>query len=559
MRFLLFLSCCPWWLAAVNVELCRTRLDPSADGPLARCATFAAARLKGLDIVIVGACLVRRAAAARGFRDDVLTLLRAMMAVMAVSLERYDVGRLAAGDTWGVVAVAIAVGSALVFVRRRPGAFFSSCGGESGAATALVYGAYVALAARDATGVFRFNMTKRPAASMTKPHGYASRVLRRPLWCPPCLLRLLANDRVQAAAFYGAAVGAACCAASGADAPPGARVAVALCHTVVELKFCGATGWHRGSLLTATLWASALPAPHRKTARVLALVHAYGGSGAARLRVGGPPDGAALRAVLDGAVASGNGLYLAATRALAAAPTAALLAFDAASRVGFEVCGTAALLARRDDARARAAFRAAAIVFHASVAALTAIDFFESRVVLVVALVCDDLLSPAAPFRGIGAERGGDAEAAGCGPARLFALALLAPVLAGVEHYPFTHGGLFPYSGTQAAAIKATLGDRNRLVAVVETDPAAPEVDLAKTFLGLSDSQPAQIWHGRLFDAFLTVVKADPADADATAAAYAAARADLAVWLRRNAPLVDAASGATYDTVIKRGAKLRRT
>ena len=114
---------------------------------------------------------------------------------------------------------------------------------------------------------------------------------------------------------------------------------------------------------------------------------------------------------------------------------------------------------------------------------MTAIDFFENRVVLFVVAISDDLL-------------GGGASAAACSPwpSRLFAFALLFPVLAGVEHFPFTHNGLFPFSGRQMRAVREVCDRQGTLLATTTRSVALP-VDLARTFLGLGDAQPAQLWH----------------------------------------------------------------
>ena len=77
---------------------------------------------------------------------------------------------------------------------------------------------------------------------------------------------------------------------------------------------------------------------------------------------------------------------------------------------------------------------------------------------------------------------------------RLFAFALLFPVLAGVEHFPFTHNGLFPFSGRQMRAVREVCDRQGTLVATMTRSVALP-VDLARTFLGLGDAQPAQLWH----------------------------------------------------------------
>ena len=60
-----------------------------------------------------------------------------------------------------------------------------------------MYASLAALLVRDFSGCFRFNLTRRPAAAVWKPVGYAARTLRRPLWCPPKLLVLLCAERAQ--------------------------------------------------------------------------------------------------------------------------------------------------------------------------------------------------------------------------------------------------------------------------------------------------------------------------------------------------------------------------
>jgi len=375
---------------------------------------------------------------------------------------------------------------------------------------------------RDAYGCFFLNLTRRPARSIRKPLGYDAAVLRRPRWCPvPLLLRFCAR-KTQRLAFAVALTGAAAvCVVDGGAL----RVAVALAYAVVELRFHAALGWHRDILLLNTLWASALPEPCRATGRALALCHAYGGSGLRRLWTGGAFDGDALREVLRGAR---NGVVPTLTASAAKAPRRFLAIADAGARIGLELVGVAILLKYLDDTRVRFTFRACAIAFHFGVALLTAIDFFENRVVLLVVAISDDLL-------------GGGASTAAWSPwpSRLFAFALLFPVLAGVEHFPFTHNGLFPFSGRQMRVIREVCDRQGTLVATVRA--VALPVDLARTFLGLGDAQPAQLWHPVL--APLVLAAAGSREADTLRL-----RRGAEAWLKTK-PLVDARTGRAYDRV----------
>ena len=410
---------------------------------------------------------------------------------------------------------------AAALILRLPDNFWQRCGG--GDKDRLLYAALLLMLLRDAYGCFFLNLTRRPARSIRKPLGYDAAVLRRPRWCPvPLLLRLCARS-TQRLAFAVALIGAAAvCVVDGGAL----RVAVALAYAIVELRFHAALGWHRDVLLLNTLWASALPEPCRATGRALALCHAYGGSGLRRLWIGGAFDGDALREVLRGAR---NGVVPTLTVYAARAPLRLLAAVDAGARVGLELVGVAFLLNYLDDARVRLTFRACAIAFHFGVALLTAIDFFENRVVLFVVAVSDDLL-------------GGGASAAACSPwpSRLFAFALLFPVLAGVEHFPLTHNGLFPFSGRQMRAVRGVCDHQGTLLAT-RRGVALP-VDLARTFLGLGDAQPAQLWHPVLAP---LVIGAASARGEADTLEL---RRGAEAWLKTQ-PLVDARTGRAYDRV----------
>ena len=411
--------------------------------------------------------------------------------------------------------------AAAAIVLRLPDNFWQRCGG--GDKDRLLYAALMLMLLRDAYGCFFLNLTRRPARSIRKPLGYDAAVLRRPRWCPvPVLLRLCAR-KTQRLAFVIALVGAAACA-WGADR---LRVVVALAYAVVELRFHAALGWHRDVLLLNTLVASALPEPCRATGRALALCHAYGGSGLRRLWTGGTFDGDSLKEVLRGAR---NGVVPKLTAYAAKAPLWLLAAVDAGARIGLELVGVALLLKYLDDTRVRVTFRACAIAFHFGVALLTAIDFFENRVVLFVVAISDDLL-------------GGGASAAACSPwpSRLFAFALLFPVLAGVEHFPFTHNGLFPFSGRQMRAVREVCDRQGALLATTTRSVALP-VDLARTFLGLGDAQPAQLWHPVLAPLVLGAASAR-GEADTLRL-----RRGAEAWLKTK-PLVDARTGRAYDRV----------
>jgi len=408
---------------------------------------------------------------------------------------------------------------AAALILRLPTNFWQRCGG--GDKDRLLYAALLLMLLRDAYGCFFLNLTRRPARSIRKPLGYDAAVLRRPRWCPvPLLLRLCAKT-TQRLAFVVALGGAvAVCVVDGGTL----RVAVALAYAVVELRFHAALGWHRDVLLLNTLWASALPEPCRATGRALALCHAYGGSGLRRMWTGGAFDGDALREVLRGAR---NGVVPTLTASAAKIPLWLLAAVDAGARVGLELVGVAFLLKYLDETRVRLTFRACAIAFHFGVALLTAIDFFENRVVLFVGLIVDDLaVSPS-----LGA----------CSPwpSRLFAFALLFPVLAGVEHFPVTHNGLFPFSGRQMRAVREVCDRQGTLVATVRA--VALPVDLARTFLGLGDAQPAQLWHPVLAPLVLAPTVRDELDT-------LRLRRGAEAWLKTK-PLVDARTGRAYDRV----------
>ena len=405
-------------------------------------------------------------------------------------------------------------------VLKLPDNFWQRCDG--GDTDRLLYAALVLMLLRDAYGCFFLSLTRRPARSIRKPLGYDAAVLRRPRWCPvPLLLRLCARS-TQRLAFAVALGGAAAVCAVDNSA---LRVAVALAYAVVELRFHAALGWHRDVLLLNTLWASALPEPCRATGRALALCHAYGGSGLRRLWTGGAFDGDALREVIRGVR---NGVVPKLTAYAAKAPRRFLAIADAGARIGLELVGVGLLLAYLDDTRVRLTFRACAIAFHFGVALLTAIDFFENRVVLFVVTISDDLL-------------GGGASTAACSPwpSRLFAFALLFPVLAGVEHFPFTHNGLFPFSGRQMRAVREICDRRGTLVATVRA--VALPVDLARTFLGLGDAQPAQLWHQVLAPLVLAPTVRGELDT-------LGLRRGAEAWLKTK-PLVDARTGRTYDRV----------
>ena len=407
---------------------------------------------------------------------------------------------------------------AAALVLRLPDNFWQRCGESD--TDRLLYAALLLMLLRDAYGCFFLNLTRRPARSIRKPLGYDAAVLRRPRWCPvPLLLRLCARS-TQRLAFAVALASAAACA-WGADR---LRVVVALAYAVVELRFHAALGWHRDVLLLNTLFASALPEPCRATGRALALCHAYGGSGLRRLWTGGAFDGDSLKEVLRGAR---NGVVPKLTASAAKAPRRFLAAVDAGARIGLELVAVAILLKYLEATRVRFTFRACAIAFHFGVALLTAIDFFENRVVLFVGLIVDDLAVSVS------------SGTCSSWPSRLFAFALLFPVLAGVEHFPFTHNGLFPFSGRQMRAVREVCDRQGTLLATVRG--VALPVDLARTFLGLGDAQPAQLWHPVLAPLVLAPTVRGEADT-------LGLRRGAEAWLKTK-PLVDARTGRAYDRV----------
>jgi len=408
---------------------------------------------------------------------------------------------------------------AAALVLRLPDNFWQRCGESN--TDRLLYAALLLMLLRDAYGCFFLNLTRRPARSIRKPLGYDAAVLRRPRWCPvPLLLRLCAKTTQRLAFVIALGGAAAVCVVDGGAL----RVVVALAYAIVELRFHAALGWHRDVLLLNTLVASALPPPCRATGRALALCHAYGGSGLRRMWTGGAFDGDALREVLRGAR---NGVVPKLTALAAKAPRRVLAIADAGARIGLELVGVGLLLAYLEETRVRVTFRACAVAFHLGVALLTAIDFFENRVVLFVGLIVDDLAV--------------SVSSGTCSPwpSRLFAFALLFPVLAGVEHFPFTHNGLFPFSGRQMRAVRAVC-DRQGTLLATRRGVALP-VDLARTFLGLGDAQPAQLWHPVLAPLVLAPTVRGEADT-------LGLRRGAEAWLKTK-PLVDARTGRAYDRV----------
>ena len=167
---------------------------------------------------------------------------------------------------------------------------------------------------------------------------------------------------------------------------------------------------------------------------------------------------------------------------------------------------------------------------------MTAIDFFENRVVLFLGLIVDDLSASASSVE------------SSPWPSRVFAFALLFPVLAGVEHFPFTHNGLLPFSGRQMRAIRDVC-DRNGVLIATTSRVGAVPVDLARTFLGLGDAQPAQLWHPVLAPLVLAATSVPSVRCVVDSMGL---RRSAEEWLRTVTPLVDAKSGAAYDIVVYR-------
>ena len=413
------------------------------------------------------------------------------------------------------------------------------------------YGVVVAIYVHNYLGLFYGCLTRRSGASMRKPVDVRDIcVLRRPLWCPPWLLRLLCGVAVQRLAFFSAVVGAAALFVGGAAWDGGggaaptswavARVFVAVCVCVVELGMHAARGFHRWVLLANLVAAAALPPSAVPAAQVLALAHSYGGSGVVRLRVRGaraalgPGGGGALRHVLESCRRGGNVVVApAVSAALATAPAAVLDVLELASRVAFELGGVLAILVAPD--LAVVPFCGAAVLFHLGIAAATAIHFLENQALL---------LHLCATFR-YAAPSGG---AAWLGLAA-YAGALAFPVLALVEAFPLTHNGLFPFSEAQMGLVRARLGSRFRLVATVHGDAAAASCDVAATCLGCSARQPAQVLDAAVWRAVLAHAPADSRRGD-PAADYDALGRALAAWLARDAPLCDARTGRALDAVL---------
>ncbi|KAJ1448593.1 hypothetical protein M885DRAFT_623276 [Pelagophyceae sp. CCMP2097] len=374
----------------------------------------------------------------------------------------------------------------------------------------VFYAVYGAACMKDWLGVFYGGLTNRPGDAVRKPLGYKANVLRRPLWCSAGLLRTICADETQKLAFSLVVLG--CAAAAAAPDAPWAwalRLLIACCGTAVEVRFHAATGWHRFLLGVNFLWSYTLPAAAGPPARLLALAHAYGGSGATRLRAQGLRAavcgaGAEMRVLLEAARASGNVIYPRLNDALLAAPDAALSLAGAAGRMGFEVVFVTAVLLRSRDARLRIAFRVAALCFHQGIALCLAVDFVENKLMLLCALV-DEV---------------GWSDAALDWPAAVwlavFSAGLVLPVLLEIEAFPGTHWGLFPYSAPQIQALRQSVGrnSRVRMLATTRGRIGAPgdldgayHIDLAPVCLGCSDVQPAQFYNRAVFGAAMHVLE----------------------------------------------------
>lgn len=117
-------------------------------------------------------------------------------------------------------------------------------------------------------------------------------------------------------------------------------------------------------------------------------------------------------------------------------------------------------------------------------------------------------------------------------PVRAYAACLLVPVVLGIEHFPLTHNGLFPFSGMQMRAAR-------RLPRLIASARGADDADLVSVYLGQGAAQPAQCWHPVLAPAVAEAARTgDLVELERTAAA----------WLLAKTPLV-AATGAAYDRV----------
>jgi len=416
-------------------------------------------------------------------------------------------------------------------VAALPIHLFVRCGAENDQAARVFYATIAMLHVRDYAGCFYGNFSRKKGDSVRKPLGYKADVLRRPCWISPWLLRRVCSDAIQILAFAACFVGACICALKIEVA--GCRVGVAVCYTIVELKFHAALGWHRNVLSLATAWSFALPRDYGPTARVFVLVHSYGGSGVRRMLTGGIRNGgASLREVFRGAVVAGNSLWPRLTLLCAEDTPLALLTFmDFMSRVGLEIVGVLWLLYDQQNPKTRATFRALAASFHQVVAVTTAIDFMENRLIL-LAMLCDDYWSST----DVMAVEGHNEYAA-----RLFLLALALPVVLAVEHFPFGHQGLFPYNEKQIKRIREIFLDgKTILVGTVSGQDAIMPVNLGCAFLGVSPTLPAQMYHKQMFHAFEI----------ADARTIESARVFCDAWLKHARPLVHAPSGFSYDTAV---------
>uniref|UniRef100_A0A7S3NNA6 Uncharacterized protein n=1 Tax=Aureoumbra lagunensis TaxID=44058 RepID=A0A7S3NNA6_9STRA len=415
--------------------------------------------------------------------------------------------------------------------------FWQSGGVKSQFELRTFYFFYFLLLVRDFYGCYLFNLSKTPIRSVSKPLSYAVSVFRRPRWCPVAVFRFLVGDDVQWAAFVLAMIGTFILGFLGHSQV--LRLTVALAVTIVETRFNAALGWHRCLLPLWTLWTYLLPAQVSKSARVLVLMHSYGGSGLSRLRIARPifsSLGSDLRLIL--VAAQQRSLFPRTVAFLAQAPEMLLLFFALIARIGFEIIAVALMFMQPSY---RWIFNCVAIIFHQTVALITSIDFVENKLLLCIALLENFNVQQQQheQFNECNQQLSWITLCA----ARFYAVFLLAPILTLAEDFPFTPNALFPFSEPQMKRITHLARTRYRLLAYINfsqiTDHILLEdrfcrghhelvtIDLAATYLQCSDTQPAQLYH-RVIVRAVMLLDSSPQDAASL----------LVRWLREDRPLL---------------------
>lgn len=351
--------------------------------------------------------------------------------------------------------------------------------------------ALVVMYLRDWYDCYFLNLTR--SRGIRKPTGYPVRIWRRPRWCPICLFRALADDRVQLFAYVSVLLGSLL----------QLRVLVAISVTIVELKFHAALGWHRCVLLVWTTWARALGG---SMATRLAVAHSYLGSGLSRLRVARTLSIESLAAEAKAILmpARNRSLFPNFVGRLSSLPPKFLGISLALVRVGLEIIGIA---------MPRTIFHVSALCFHQAIAVTTSIDFFENKIILLVLLFQKDEEDSVLIF--------------------LFALALITPIVTMREDFPFTPNALFPFSAEQMSAVESL---PFKLIASHRNH----HVDLVAVFLQQTATQPAQLYHAEVWAAVTTLQSSRDIEAALTR---------LLAWLKRDTPLLTPTDFKALDTI----------